>query len=55
MYVGVEVEAVETGGARDARYVPDVDEYEGRYAEGVIELYFDVEVDESDEAASFPY
>lgn len=50
----LEVE-VETAGARDARYVPDVDEYEGRYEEGVIELNFAVDVADDRELPSEPY
>lgn len=53
--VGVEVVSDEIGGAREARYVPEVDEYDGRYDDGVIELYF-VEVEVLDaEAPSEPY
>lgn len=37
---GFDVVVEEIGGARDARYVPEVEEYDGRYDDGVIELNF---------------
>lgn len=46
----------ETGGARDARYVPEVDEYEGRYEEGVMEEYFGaVALLDDNDVPSVPY
>jgi hypothetical protein len=46
----------EIGGAREARYVPDVDEYEGRYDDGVIELYLEATDEVLDAVApSDPY
>jgi hypothetical protein len=55
VYVGVLEVEVDTAGARDARYVPDVDEYEGRYEEGVMELNLAVDVADDKELPSVPY